>query len=70
MLLSTGEVARIFGVTPETIRVWVSRGFLKRADTSVGSNFFYKEDVEAYKKVRDAYKNYQSTFNIEQDSIQ
>ena len=70
MLLSTSEVARIFGVTPETIRVWVSRGFHKRADTSVGSNFFYKEDVEAYKKVRDAYKNYQSTFIIEQDPIQ
>ena len=70
MLLSTSEVARIFGVTPETIRVWVSRGFLKRGDTSEGSNYFYKEDVEAYKKVRDAYKNYQSTFIIEQDPIQ
>lgn len=70
MLLSTGEVARIFGVRPETVRVWACRGFLKSVNTSEGSNYFYKEDVEAYKKVRDAYKNYQSTFNIEQDSNQ
>ncbi|MBM6750205.1 helix-turn-helix domain-containing protein [Mediterraneibacter glycyrrhizinilyticus] len=67
-LLSISEVAEIFDVTPETIRVWCSKGILKSVDTSGGVRFFYKEDVEAYKKVRDAYKNYQSSFIDDSDS--
>lgn len=45
-LLQTSEVARIFEVTPETIRMWERIGTLPAMKTARGVRLFRREDVD------------------------
>ncbi|MFE3866326.1 helix-turn-helix domain-containing protein [Streptomyces goshikiensis] len=44
-LLSSREAAQLVHVTPECIRKWVSRGYLKQATKHKGRSFFRTEDI-------------------------
>lgn len=45
-LLLTASVARIFGVTPATVRCWERSGRLPAARTTTGVRLFHRSDVE------------------------
>jgi len=50
--LSVGDVARLFGVRPETVRRWSDEGILPSSRTLGGARRFDRRTVE--QKLRDA----------------
>jgi excisionase family DNA binding protein len=46
--LTTGEVAKLAGVAPETVRAWEAAGKLDAERTHVGYRLFRRVDVEAW----------------------
>lgn len=53
VLLLTGEVARICGVSPETVRLWSRSGRLvPSATTESGVRLFARDDVDRIQRER------------------
>ena len=52
--LLTSEVARVLGVTPETVRHWERVGRLPAQKTSTGVRLFDRRDVERFARAREA----------------
>ena len=46
--LSTGQVAELFGVAPETVAQWADDGKLKCFKTPGGQRRFLRRDVEPF----------------------
>ena len=59
MYLSTGDVARKFGVTSATIRNWTEKGILKCERLWDGNRRYCEEDVEP---ILDAWNTYNEIF--------
>lgn len=55
-MMKTGEVARLFGVTNQTIRNWVETGVLRCERTSDGTRLFRMEDISSFLDARNTYK--------------
>ena len=53
-LLLTSEAARVFGVTPETVRHWERVGRLPAQETATGVRLFDRRDVERLAREREA----------------
>lgn len=47
-ILSTSEVADLFGVTPEAVRGWADAGKLPSFRTPGGQRKFHRSKVEAF----------------------
>jgi excisionase family DNA binding protein len=47
-LLTTGDVAKVAGVTPPTVVRWADEGKLPVSRTASGVRLFMRADVEAY----------------------
>jgi hypothetical protein len=43
-----GEVAKIKGVTPATVRAWEDRGILRAIRTPSGTRMFSRQDVDNF----------------------
>lgn len=46
--LTSGQVAELFGVVPETVAVWADEGKLPHFKTPGGQRRFRRVDVEAF----------------------
>ena len=51
--LTTGEVAALFAVTPETVAAWADSGKLASFRTPGGHRRFYRADVDALRTTDD-----------------
>lgn len=51
-LMTTGEVARRFGVSPDAVRNWTRRGLLAAARTETGVRVYRRVDVEQLAEAR------------------
>jgi excisionase family DNA binding protein len=51
-LMTKGEVARVAGVTPVTIRAWADAGLLPVERTSSGIRLFRRDDVLRFLRER------------------
>ena len=47
-MLQTGEVARMLGVSPNTVRDYVRRGWLSCVFSTNGRRTFYEKDVKEF----------------------
>jgi excisionase family DNA binding protein len=54
VLLTPAEVAKMFGLTPETVRGWERRGLLRAIKTPTGRRLFRARDVERFLSERAA----------------
>lgn len=52
--LTSGQVAEIFGVVPETVARWADEGKLAHFTTPGGQRRFRRDDVEAFLAAGDA----------------
>jgi DNA-binding transcriptional MerR regulator len=48
VLLTPGEVAKMFGLTPDAVRGWERRGLLRAIKTPTGRRLFRARDVERF----------------------
>lgn len=48
LMLSTGVVARMFGVSTKTVTRWAQKGSLPSVRTPGGHRRFYRSDVDAF----------------------
>ena len=55
--LLTSEVARILGVSPETVRLWEGLGRLKATKTEKGVRLFERHEVERFARERRAQEH-------------
>jgi len=60
-LVSTGEVASMFGVTPRTIQLWAENGLLTSTRTAGGHRRFNRAEVEALFKEWQQQRNREGT---------
>jgi len=60
--MTPGEVARIFGIDPSTVRAWGDKGKLEMIKTPGGHRRFYRDQVlDLYEDMRSAPKVFVSS---------
>ena len=52
-ILTVGDVARVFGISPQAVRVWERLGKLSGLRTASGMRLFLRADVERARRDRD-----------------
>lgn len=63
-LMTPAEVARQFGVTPVTVRTWVTKGWLKSSLTPGGHRRFARQDVKQLLSERSRQHNGQEPLRL------
>ena len=52
-ILTVGDVARVFGISPQAVRMWDRLGKLSGQRTASGMRLFLRADVERARRERD-----------------
>lgn len=50
--LSIGEVSRVVGVSPQTLRLWESESLIKPLRSKGGTRYYREEDIERLRQIR------------------
>jgi DNA-binding transcriptional MerR regulator len=50
--IQIGEVSRAVGVTPQTLRLWESKGLVKPLRSKGGTRYYREEDLESLRRIK------------------